>query len=435
MKIYCSGIGGIGLSAYASLQKEMGNEVLGSDRHQTPLTQELEAHGIQVVFNQDGSQVPDDCDLFVFTEAIPISAPERLRASELGIVQMSYPEALSKLTDSYTVIAVCGTHGKSSTTAMAARLLIETGRDPTVVVGTKMTELGGRNWRRGDSSLFLIEACEYRKSFHFYNPQIIIMTNCDGDHFDYYKSLELYQESFVDFLKRLPQSGTVITHLQDADCDKVARASDRDIIDADQFPLIDLQTPGLHMKQNAQLALALAEKLTISQEDAIAALAPFAGTWRRMEQKGYYRDDVLVIDDYAHHPKEIRATLNALRSRYPKRRIVCVYQPHTHNRTIELYSQFTESFTDADLVLVTNVYDARSDTETETVDMPKFVEDIAKNSNMTALTGGTLAAAKHVLETSVIQPEDILIFMGAGDITDLAGEFAIRTAMASRESE
>lgn len=421
MKIYCSGIGGIGLSAYASLQKEYGHDVMGSDRSITPLTRELMSQGIDVVTEQDGSKIPEDTELFVYSEAIPISAPERLRASELGIKQMSYPEALGQLSQAHTVIAVCGTHGKSSTTAMAARLLIETGRDPTVVVGTKMQELDGRNWRRGNSSLFLIEACEYRKSFHFYHPQIILMTNCDGDHFDYYKSIDLYQDAFVDFIKRLPPSGKVITHMSDPDCRKVAESGERDIIDGDEFPLIDLQTPGLHMKQNAQLVLALANHLEIPDEEATAAVAPFAGTWRRMELKGTYGDDVLVIDDYAHHPREIKATITAIRSRYPQRRIVAVFQPHTHNRTIELYDDFTTAFTDLDLLIVTDVYDARSDTESASVDITAFTSDIGTQSAIQAIYGGDLTEIEKKLKQEIIEPGDVILCMGAGTITNVAG--------------
>jgi len=428
MKIYCSGIGGIGLSAYASLQKEFGHDISGSDRSPSALTDSLEEAGISIGFFQDGSFIPEDTELFVYSEAIPISAPERLRASELGIRQMSYPEALSELSKTYTVIAVCGTHGKSSTTAMAARLLIETGRDPTVVVGTKVKELDGKNWRRGNSSLFLIEACEYRKSFHFYDPQIILMTNCDGDHFDYFKSKDLYADAFVDFLKHLPPNGKVITHLSDPDCRKVVDSSEREGIDADQYPLIDLQTPGLHMKQNSQLVLALADVLNIPTDEATAALAPFAGTWRRMEQKGVYGDDIVIIDDYAHHPREIKATIAAIRGRYPQRRIICVFQPHTHNRTIEFYDDFLESFKDVDVVLITDVYDARHDTEHEKVDIEAFTAEISQKSEVQTMYSGNLERTETQLKQHILQPGDVLLCMGAGTITDLANAFPVEAA-------
>ncbi len=420
MRIFCSGIGGIGLSAYAALEREAGHDVFGSDRSESPILDSLREQGVTVSLNQDGSALPEDLELFVYSEAIPPSAPERLRASELGVTQLSYPEALSRLTEAHTLIAACGTHGKSSTTAMAARLLMETGRDPTVVVGTKVKELDGKNWRRGGSSLFLIEACEYRKSFHFYRPQIVLMTNCDGDHYDYYKSKELYLEAFRDFIRFLPQSGTVITHMGDPDCARVAGESDRKILDADQFPLIDLATPGLHMQQNAQLVLALANLLDIPQEEAVEALKPFAGTWRRMEFKGTTENGVTVVDDYAHHPREIRATLKALRNRYPNRRIVCVFQPHTHNRTLSLYQDFLPCFADCDLLLIPNVYDARTDTETDLVDAGKLVKDIAAASQIPVRHTKSLKRTEELLRSEILEDGDVLLCMGAGDITELA---------------
>ncbi|MDD5469613.1 MAG: Mur ligase domain-containing protein, partial [Candidatus Peribacteraceae bacterium] len=207
MKIYCSGIGGIGLSAYAFLQQKNGHTLLGSDRVESTMTAALSGEGIAVSCEQDGSHIPEDCDLFVYSEAIPQDAPERRKAAELGIRQCSYFQALGELSRDSRVIAVCGTHGKSSTTAMAAKVLMDAGQDPTVVVGTTSPDLGGQNWRKGGSDLFLLEACEYRRSFHHLSPDIILMTNADGDHFDAFASVEEYQQAFVDFLRLLPEGG------------------------------------------------------------------------------------------------------------------------------------------------------------------------------------------------------------------------------------
>ncbi len=425
MKIFCSGIGGIGLSAYAALQKSFGHDVIGSDRNDSALIADLRVQGITITLQQDGSAIPDDCDVFVYSEAIPSDAPERLRAQELGVMQRSYFAALGDLCRDKRVVAVCGTHGKSSTTAMAARVLIDCGLDPTVVVGTKVRELGGRNWRRGQSELFLVEACEYRRSFHFIDPSVVLMTNVDGDHFDAFASVDEYQEAFVDFLKRLPPDGGVITHGTDPDCRRVAEASDRLMIDADRLPLIALQTPGLHMRQNAQLVLALAKHLNLDERKAQASLAGFAGTWRRMENKGRTKAGVTVIDDYGHHPTEIRATLAALREANADHRIVCVFQPHTHDRTRKLYKEFIESFTDADVVIVPNIYNARSDIETETVDVSAFVADIAQASRVECIDGHGLAETEQLLRRSVLQAGDVLVTMGAGDVTTLSDKILV----------
>ncbi len=412
MKIYCSGIGGIGLSAYAALQNANGHEVLGSDRALTDLTEDLESQGITVFDSQDGSKVCEDADIFVYSEAIPESAPERVKASEYGIRQLSYFAALGELSKDYTVIGVCGTHGKSTTTSMAAQVLIDAGKDPTVIVGTKVPQLNGRNWRKGDSDIFLLEACEYRGSFLNLHPNIILMTNVDGDHFDAFDSLEDYQNAYREFIARLPDDGVVITHGGDVDCTSIAGSQIRD---ADTQPEVTLSVPGQHMKQNAQLVLSLADHLGIEAEES---LKKFTGTWRRFEVKGDMDNGVTVIDDYAHHPVEIAATVAATREKYPGRRLVCFFQPHTHDRTIQFYNDFLIAFDGADLVVTTDIYDARSDIEKEIVDIAQFTADIHAES----IYAGALEQAKEELCCNLLQQDDVLIVMGAGTVTNVAQE-------------
>lgn len=420
MKIYCSGIGGIGLSAYAALRHAQGDDVSGSDRSGSALLDDLRSQGITIHLKQDGSALDDSFDLFVYSEALPVDHSERVKAKALGIRSVSYFQALGELSKDFFVIAVCGTHGKSSTTAMVARLLIEAGKDPTVVVGTKMKELNGRNWRKGASPIFVVEACEYRRSFHFISPKIAMLTTVDGDHFDAFSSLDEYRAAFTEFLKRLPEDGPVILHGTDPHAVNVAKDADRTMIDADEYPLIPLQTPGEHMRQNARLALALAALLDIPSGDAQTFVAGYAGSWRRMEQKGSMKNGAIVIDDYGHHPAEIKATLGAMREAYPDRRIVCVFQPHTHERTRTLYEEFVQSFHDADVVIVPDIYVARSDIETGTVDVDAFVADIAAASDVQAINGHGLAETETLLCTEVAQGNDVIITMGAGTITSLS---------------
>jgi UDP-N-acetylmuramate--alanine ligase len=419
VRIFCSGIGGIGLSAYAALQAQAGHQVSGSDKSESAVLDDLRSQGVTVTVDQGGDAVQPGLDLFVYSEAIPPDAPERRKASKLGIPQKSYPEALGEFQKGYRVIAVCGTHGKSSTTAMAARMLVEAGFDPTIVVGTKVPELNGRNWRKGGSDWFVVEACEYRNSFLHYTPEIILLTTCDGDHFDFYASMEAYRESFVTFLKKLPAAGVAITHGTDADCRVVTEHAGVAMLDADAFPFLKLKTPGKHMQQNAQLVLALAEHLNIPRSAAEKALEGFTGTWRRMEVKGECAPGVTVVDDYAHHPAEIRATLEGMRTAYPGRRILCVFQPHTHDRTLKLYGAFTQAFRGIDTVIIPGVYVARKDIETATVDVPSFVRDIEKGSGVNAIDGRTLDHTEAMLP-SLLRAGDVLVCMGAGTITNLA---------------
>jgi UDP-N-acetylmuramate--alanine ligase len=424
MKIYCSGIGGIGLSAYAAYQAASGHTVMGSDRADSPLLDDLRSQGIEIFLDQSGTHIPSDCNLFVYSEAIPADAPERVRARDFGIPSQSYFHALGELSQPSFVIAVCGTHGKSSTTAMVAKMLIDAGKDPSVIVGTKMKELdpssgSGRNWRKGGSDIFVVEACEYRRSFHYLSPDIALMTNVDGDHFDAFSSIDEYQEAFITFLKRLPGEGAVITHGLDEDCAMVAQESGKRVIDADGIKTVKVGVPGDHMKANARLVLALAKHLHIDQAVAKKSLAEFHGTWRRMEVKGELPNGATVIDDYAHHPVEIRATLSATKEAYPERRIVAVFQPHTHDRTQKLYNEFCNAFGDAALVIIPDIYVARSDIETQIIDVDSFVADIANRSGCECLNGSGLDNTLTLLQ-SRMQPGDVIIVMGAGTVTKLA---------------
>ena len=191
------------------------------------------------------------------------------------------------------------------------------------------------------------------------------------------------------------------------------------MIDADAFPLIPLQTPGLHMRQNARLVLALADQLKIPQDKAEKAVSGYAGSWRRLEVKGTRKDGVTVIDDYGHHPKEVRASLAAVRETYPERRIVCVFQPHTHDRTLKLWADFTTSFTDADLIVVTDIYEARRERDSAQADPTALAKEIAAGSGHEAVYGGSLAETKLRL-SDIVKTGDVLVCMGAGDITGLA---------------
>jgi len=422
MNIFCSGIGGIGLSAYAAYQKASGHTVSGSDRAESDLTKALQKEGITVSLKQDGSAVPLDTELFVYTLALPSDHPERLQAAKLKIPQKTYFEALGDLVreSGKPLIAVCGTHGKSSTTAMAAKVFIDVGRDPSVILGTKTKDLQGRNFRKGGGSEWIAEACEYHRSFLHLSPTIILLTNADGDHFDAFKDLTDYQKAFQEFIAKLPKDGILITHCSDSGLQGIiqfARERGVKVIDADAFPLPALSIPGHHMQSNAQLVLALADVLGIPHAEN--ALKGYAGSWRRTEVKGETKEGVLVIDDYGHHPAEVRATLQGLRERYPERRILCVFQPHTHDRTIKLYSDFLSAFSDSDIVILSDVYDARPQSDAEKVDMPKFVSDSAKGSKVEVVQGGSLDNTLKILQT-MLHKNDLVLTMGAGDIGRIA---------------
>ncbi len=429
MNIFCSGIGGIGLSAYASHMNSAGHRVWGSDAVDSPLLDDVRSQGISVSLTQDGSALPQQLDVLVYSEAISESSPERMLAKERGVRQLSYFHALGEMTSGSTVIAICGTHGKSSTTAMCARMMIECGKDPNIVVGTKLRELDGRNWRKGSQNLWIVEACEYRRSFLFLSPSIILLTNADGDHFDSFRGIEDYHQAFVDFISLLPTDGTVIAHGSDTQAREIILKSGWSFTDADSEPLITLATPGLHMRKNAQLALSLGKLMDIPDRAAQAAVSSYSGSWRRMELRGTTAQGIPVIDDYAHHPVEIRATLSAMREAFPGKRLVVIFQPHTHHRTLALWNEFSASFGDASIVIVTDIYDARPENSAQKASLEHLVADIQSHTkNGTVYAGGSLQNTEVLLRSGLLTTNDVLVFLGAGSITTLAGVVASHSA-------
>lgn len=419
MKIFCSGIGGIGLSAYAGHMIARGHAVYGSDKAPSIITDDIKEKGATVSFVQDGSAVPSDCDLFVYSEAIPESSPERTFARERGIPQMSYFKAVGELSKGKKVICVAGTHGKSSTTAMIAKVFIEAGLDPNVIVGTRMKDMDNANWRASESDLWVIEACEYRRSFHYLTPSIIVLTTVDGDHFDAYKDIDDYRNAFVDFCRLLPDDGSVILHGSDADAVSIAKRAEKPSINADELALVDLRVPGRHMRANASLALALALKFGVPENVARTCLLGFSGTWRRMDIKGRTKEGALVIDDYGHHPVEVSATLGAIREAYPGKRIICVFQPHTHSRTLTLIREFAVSFSSVDLVIVPNIYDARPEKDAKKASVDTFISAVEQRSGVRVQNGMNLKETERMVHDIGLSEEDVVVTMGAGDVTTL----------------
>ena len=419
MRLYLSGIGGIGLSAYASHMHFRGHSIWGSDRADSELIQALQTQGMFITLDQKNGELPEDIDLFVYSEAIPADAPERKEATRRGIRQISYFQALGELTAGKNLIAICGTHGKSSTTAMTAVTFEQLGEDPNVVVGTKVPDLAGQNWRASEKDLWIVEACEYRRSFLHLKPAIILLTNADGDHFDSFKNIEDYQQAFVEFVSQLPKNGIVIGHGSDKATQDIIKKTKATFIDADSISLPALTVPGVHMQKNAQLVLALAKHLALKEKPVLTALKKFSGSWRRMEEKGTVHG-ITVIDDYAHHPIEIMATLSAMRGAYPNRRIVGVFQPHTHDRTRQFWDQFAPAFRDADTMLLASIYDARPDIENGLVDEVAFAEAIQKGSKKPCIFSGSLQKTEEMLRTKILKEGDVLVIMGAGDSTSLA---------------
>lgn len=423
--IHFVGIGGIGMSALARYFLSKGYQITGSDTQETSLIRELREEGMEIFLEHTAENIQDSVDLLVYSQAIDMTNPERQRAQERGIPQESYFESVGKLSEMYFTISVCGTHGKSTTTAMAG-MALEGAADPLVFLGTKIFEWGKKNIRlpKREPDSFLIESCEYHNSFLSIHPNIIIVTNCEPDHLDFFGTEEAYYEAFQRFVEQLPSDGILIADFshpkiqQLFDRVMVQKVSTHDFLE--QVP--ELQIPGLHNRENAACVLALFHALVLSPDIAEKSLQKFQGTWRRFDQKGV-RNGVQVIDDYAHHPTEIRATLSSLRGLYPDKKIWIVFQPHQYSRTRLLFNDFVQSFEQADYVLIPNVYRVRdTDEDVASVSAESLASAIGEKALWTENEEKTLSFLEKQLGKN-----DVLCTMGAGPIYHLGEEFLRRS--------
>ncbi|MCR4279890.1 MAG: UDP-N-acetylmuramate--L-alanine ligase [Candidatus Komeilibacteria bacterium] len=446
-KAFLSGIGGIGLSAMARHLLNHNITVEGSDAVASDITAALEKKGVNVWTQPAADKLTSDFDLFIYSPAIPANHPERIRAAELGIPSYSYPEFLGVLSRQYRTIAISGTHGKSTTTAMVGLIMAEAGLDPTVIVGTQIAQFD-HNYRAGQSDWLVVEACEYREHMLQLAPEIAVVTNAEADHLDYYQDLDHIRSSFQKFIN---SSSTAIINGNDSGLAELRRSSDRTFgllsdchwqakniqatADGQEFTVqqeghelgvVTLKIPGQFNILNALAAVAATAKAGVAIDIIIAALAKYNGAWRRFEVVGAVAgvDDTLVISDYAHHPTAVKATIGAARDFYPDRRLVVVFQPHHHNRTKNLFDQFSRSFGGADYLLMSEIYDVKGREESYDQDVSSQLLLQAIRENNPALINSSIyvADAQEVLRQlkAVIRDGDIVLIMGAGDIDDVA---------------
>ena len=447
-KAHFIGIGGTGLSAIARLLKESGYQVTGSDMQSSPFVDDLRKIGIKVFIGHRAEQI-GRADFIVRSSAIPDKNVEVIAAIEAGIPVYKRSDFLGSLMEDKIGIAIAGTHGKTSTTAMLAWTLTELGKDPSFIVGSIINGMGV-NAHAGKGETFVIEADEYDRMFLGLKPKIGIITNLEHDHPDIYPTAESFREAFVDFIRLLPKDGMLIACGDDTGAAEMlteARAlgtqaisygfsEENDIFACDIHPntrggydctlhnlhncepsnlptlQLSLQMPGKHNLLNALAVMSVISQLYLSPEDAANALGRFAGTGRRFDLLGTV-NRISIYDDYAHHPTEIRATLAAARARHPKSRIWAVWQPHTYSRTKLLFDEFAQAFSDADQVIVTEIYRSREPKEdfsaaqvVEAMQHPsaKFIAELDDIS-------------KYLLEK--LRPNDILLVLSAGDANEI----------------
>jgi UDP-N-acetylmuramate--alanine ligase len=408
-QVHCIGIGGIGLSAIARYCRAQGLSVSGSENSPSPLTEQLQKEGITVYKGHSKDNVPQETDLVIYTIAVGEDNEERVFAKDNGIISMSYPEALGLLTKENTTIAICGTHGKTTTTAMTYYALKECGINPTLIIGSLLTD-AGTNFIQGDSEYLIVEACEYKRSFLNLSPTHVIVTNIDEDHLDYYKDIHDIEDAFQSFASKVPHTGTLTTH------DDISLTTDGRTFTTKDVDIhsIELSVLGDHNKKNAALVLTLLTALSFDEGMVRKGLQKFPGTWRRTEYKGVTLHGIPVYDDYGHHPSEIQATYKALRTKYKEGefRIVMFFQPHLHSRTKALLPQFVSVLKDVDELYVLPIYRARLEdtsiiSETEVISLINEAGGNAKLLSSLSLIPATIE--------SMTNAKTVIVNMGAGD--------------------
>lgn len=418
-KVHFIGIGGIGMSAIARMMLMQGKKVSGSDRSFSIITDELKKLGAKIYKGHRAQNVQHSMlhkmDLVVYTTAISENNPELKRARKLKILTLSYPEMLGLLSKDKYTIAISGSHGKTTTTAMISKILIDAGLNPTVILGSLFKD-SKTNFVSGTSKYLVCEACEYKKAFLNLNPKIIVITNIDNDHLDYYKNLKNIQKAFSQFVSKLKKDDFLIYNNKDKNSKSVIKKAKCRSIDYSKIklhPNFSLKIPGEHNIKNAQAALAVAKILGIPRKKALKTLMNFSGTWRRFDYKSKTKNGVLIYDDYAHHPAEIKATLKAAREKFGNKKIFCVFQPHLFSRTNFLLNDFAKSFDNADVLLITDIYAAREKNTCKT-HSKDLVEKIKKyHSNVLYIR--SFGQIEKFLKKHT-QKGDIIITMGAGDI-------------------
>lgn len=425
VRIHMVGIGGIGMSALAQLYQVRGAVVRGSDRAESPVTDLLTRKSIEVLIGHDANNVQRDTTLLVYSDAVPIDNPERVTAREQGIRELSYFEALGEATREGTSIVVSGTHGKTTTTAMLAKILIDTGRQPTVIAGSILAEQGS-NFIAGRPDLFIIEGCEYRRHFLYLHPSILVVTNIELDHTDYYTDLEDMQSAFSEVIRRMPEQGTIITN---TDAINIKPVLDEVVLRKVPYQHVvvpSLKVPGTFNEENAQSAKAAAYAYDpeLHEADVDKALADFKGTWRRFEYKGVTAGGAMVYDDYAHHPTAVHGTLIAMRKQFPDLRIIVAFHPHLYSRTRDFMDDFAESLALADEVLLAPIYAAR-EAPIAGVTSDVLAEKITALGT-TARAFASLEEIENYLVTTPtppaggLRPNVLILTMGAGDIYRVA---------------
>jgi UDP-N-acetylmuramate--alanine ligase len=448
--IHLSGVAGSAMSGLARILRQRGFSVVGTDPRAGEMRKRLESDGIIVYEEQDGTRIPPHTEILVATAALPHDHPELKAARQRQIPIVTYAEALGALMDESKGIAIAGTHGKTTTTAMIVSCLKYANIDPGFVIGGYVPGLG-TNSSNGTSPVFVAEACEYNRSFLHLNPEVAVITNIEEDHLDTYADLTEIKQVFGQFASHLPPRGVLIysrqcpntgSILKETSCESISFGVDdhgtfaaRNVRFNENHTIFDLfhdkqrvrnvrmSLPGRHNIANGLAAFAVCHRLGVSLDMVKEALGHFQGVSRRFDFRGEGRG-IKVIDDYAHHPTEIRALLDGARDRYPDRRLVVVFQPHQSSRTRLLLDDFAHSFRRSDLVIIPDIYSVR-DTEEDKIAV--HASDLVAHIGTTGVKAEYLGSLGNVVThlKRILKAGDLLLSVGAGNVNTVADEIVI----------
>ena len=457
--LHLIGILGTGMKALANYALECGASVTGSDVRPSPVLKELAERGVQVQLDQEEAAIDPATNLVVVSQAITDDNPQLRAARNLGLEVVKYPELLGLLMEAQKGIAVAGAHGKSTTASAIAYIMRCAGADPSFLIGADVPQLGGgSHYGRGEH--LVVEACEYKRSFLYLAPHIGVITNIDAEHLDYYYDLGDIQEAFCDFVDGIDEDGVLVVNADDEnsrevveaarcevitcgiDCkkatykvDKLWRAKKHSncnlIYKGKDLGRFSLKLYGKHNVQNALMAIAVCRRAGLDFDQVKEPLARFDGAARRLQLLGEPWN-VAILSDYAHHPKEIRASIGATQQRFPKRRIFCVFEPHQYSRTREMLPQLAASFEGTWVTLVSDIYAAR-DTEEDrsAVSAMDLVRAINENGQIAHYVPD-FEDIEEILVADVV-PQDVVLVMGAGDIWQIAHNLCGRVEMKRRK--
>ena len=456
--VHFIGVGGIGTSAIARAFLLEGKKVSGTDMAESEVTKALREAGAAISIGENAKNVPADCDVVVYTIAVlkqgaPLSdkgAPclahaELVEAKKRGIPILSYPEALGIISKDKYSIVITGTHGKTTTTAMIAKIMMDAGLDPTVILGSflldvekgsprsdlksgERSDLKGTprtNFVAGKSKYLVVEGCEYCRSFMNLHPNILVITNIDADHLDYYRDMQDIVSAFVELSQKLPRDGYLVIDSHAPNVQAVVKQSHAQNGDFAALKLPEgfrLHIPGTHNLLNAKAAWGVAKILGIPDAQALRSLQEFRGTWRRFEYRGQVKNGALVYDDYGHHPTEIHATLTGTRELFPKEKIIVVFQPHLYSRTKRHLAGFGSAFKEASSVILLPIYPAR-ERDPGDINSQMVVDELRKN-----------AKDAHCVETFAEAAALAEKLSGAGDLPASRGQAGLILTLGAGET-